>query len=184
VILGRSFEAADEPFRQLAAGILVRRVAVVNTAPERTRIPCGAAPVVILPGASLAPIERALGPGCRAQQEVDFGGRDEERVSVLLEPAAAAAQFTDRTETSHLGIELLVQSNELGAPCGLGTGQGRTWMISHFGVFEIDDKISSTTFPTEVRGAYFAAQVNGKSDFMSISLLTLARRTSTFKHPR
>jgi len=118
VILGQLFEPADEPFRQLVADILIRGVAVVHTAPERTRIACGAAPVMILPRTSFAPIERALGAGCRAEQKVDFGGRGEERVSVLLEPAAATAQFTDRTKTSHLGIELLVKSTDFGAPCG------------------------------------------------------------------
>jgi hypothetical protein len=34
---------------------------------------------------------------------------------------------------------------------------------------------------TEVRRAWFSAQVNVKSDFMSIFLLTFIRRTSTLK---
>jgi len=128
VDLGELLEPADEPFRDLLAGMLIRGVAEINTAAERARIACRAAPCLILPGARFAPIERAVRWGCLIEEEPDFGGRNEERVSVLLEPAAAAGELTNRTETSHLPIELCVQSDDFGAPCGNGARPGRiTW---------------------------------------------------------
>ena len=126
---------------------LIRWVAKIDAAPERPSSACGAAPSLVLPGASLAPIERALRCGRLFEQEPDFGGRHEQRVSVLLEPAAAAGELTTRTEPSHLPIKLRVQRGQLGVPRRLVEASGQHQSAVQFQSFrslEIDDMISST----------------------------------------
>ena len=102
------------PDRVVMRDGLVRWVAVIDAAAQWPAIARRAVPARILPGASLAPIQRPLWLGRAVQQELNLGGRDEERVSILLEAAAAAAQLADRPEPGHFRVELLVQSAQLG----------------------------------------------------------------------
>jgi len=103
----------------------------------------------ILPGACLASIQRTLGLWRAREQKLDFWGRHKERVSKFLKAAASAAQPANGTELCDFGVELSIQSAKLGARREIEARHGEHSggdVIRHWGVFEMDDTISSTEY--------------------------------------
>ena len=108
VLVGQRFEPADIALRKAIRELLIRWVAVVHAAPQRPAVACRAVPARILPGARVAQIQWPARLGRAFQQEPGLERRDEERVPVLLETAAAATQLADRPELSDFRVELRV----------------------------------------------------------------------------
>jgi hypothetical protein len=118
VLVGQLLEPDDEAFGQVLAVALIGGVAEIDATSEGTRTTRPATILGILPWAGLSLIQRTLRLGRATEQESQLQGRNEKHVPVFLKTTTTAAQLADRTETRHLGVELVIQSAKLGVRFG------------------------------------------------------------------
>jgi hypothetical protein len=110
---GQCFELLQVFFRNPLTRFLVRRIAVVDTAPQGPRL-AGGAEVVLLERAEV----RRHGPLIRrgaGQKNFRLQVADEQDVAILLETAATAAGDADRTGSGDGAIDLGVKVQYLTA---------------------------------------------------------------------
>src|SRR5258708_4423840 len=93
-LVDEALEAADEVLAQRLGMGLITGIAVINPASQGTRLACRAAAGSVLPGTRLPLVERPDRRRCLIQEYRGFGRGEEQRVTVLGEPAAAPAQLT------------------------------------------------------------------------------------------
>ena len=130
------FEPGDEAFRQLVRRTRsIRWVAVIDAAPQRPALARRAVPACILPGAGLASIERPLRLRAPSEQELDLGGRDEERVPVLLETGSSgrSAGRPARAEPPRRRARR-TEREARRRPCGSSADRGQIAVAMHVSV--------------------------------------------------
>lgn len=143
---GELLEPGEIAFRQLGCRVIAR-VAEIDAATQGASLACRAAPEQVLPRAGRAVIQGALRRRSLAQEELDLGLRDEQGVTVLAKPTAAAAELTDRREPGDLGIELGVEGAQLGVQAGFGVraAGNQRWVCNHhLGTIAREDWISAS----------------------------------------
>ena len=89
--------------------LLIRGVAIIDAASQRPGLAGRAVARVLLPGTSLALVERRAGGRGAPEQILDLGRRDEKGVTILLEPATPPAQPANRPSPATSPIELVVK---------------------------------------------------------------------------
>ena len=83
-------------------------VAKVNSTTQRSGLPRGASPMIILPRARRPFIKRPNRGRGVGQEDGELGGRHEQGMVVLDEPTAATTDLANRRQGGDFGIERLV----------------------------------------------------------------------------
>jgi hypothetical protein len=103
-----SLDAGKVDFGQFRGFSLVRRIAIVNSTPQRPGLSRRAMALEILPGTSCSIIKGTYWRW-RLRQKVDrFDLGEKERVVVLFETAAASTQLTNGSSLGHGPVKVFV----------------------------------------------------------------------------
>ena len=118
----KSLESTEVGFSNLATGLLIRWIAEVNPATQRSRR--RGAEVFLLKGTELIG-NRLLKRRCRLQQYFSFKPADEQRVSKFFESTAPARGIALRTDGGNGSIDLGIQGEDTVMEFGI-----HYWLIS------------------------------------------------------
>ncbi len=91
---------------------VIIRIAEINTTAQRPSLSSTAATVFILPRTGSTIVKRPARGWCVREEYRGLDFRNVQPVTVLLEPAAAAAEQTNRPERGDLGIEFGIERVE------------------------------------------------------------------------
>ncbi len=99
------FQSRDGRLREVGTMRSVARIAKVDPTAERSGLPRGASPSLILPRAGRAVVERSDRRRSIGDQDGELGRGHEEGVVVLDEPTAPTADRADRGQAGDVGIQ-------------------------------------------------------------------------------
>src|SRR5262245_30317883 len=97
--VAEGLEAGDEALGAIRGRGEIGRIAIVDPATQRPRLPRGTATRGILPWACVSPVERTSRSRGPLQEELNLDRRNEEGMAVLAKTTTPAADLTDRPQS-------------------------------------------------------------------------------------